>query len=443
MAKYRPRVPDAGKPPRERALATKGTSTVTDNSNKLTGKSASWMIMDDIYSDIKFVPPAVAADRMSEAKKGGGSSDAYDAMYAYMKAYGYASSGGLFSDGSRTSSAPDPHRALNAARQKVEQYLQSTDYGTGWDDVIGNEPARQALLEAIEHPVKHADLYAKYGMTPSKGVLLYGPPGCGKTMFGKAAADALSRLHGAKTELLVINGASIQSGYVGETEKTIRNIFAYARAYHAAHNRQLVIFIDEADAILPNRDRGYRYEASNVATFLTELDGMQTNGAFVILATNRPEAMDEALLRDGRCDRKIRVNRPTYEDAIRIADKHMTGKDWAQDVNGTQLADYVFDAMRLVRVLTNHDNGMTHHFLLSHIINGAMIVGLVERAKTLAMRRELAGGEGGLCVNDLHAAVDAVLAENKGLNHDYALREFVETVAIPFEMARVNNMTRN
>lgn len=328
---------------------------------------------------------------------------------------------------------------LSRAREKVAQYIQTSEYSVGWDDVVGNAEARTALLDAIEGPVKHKALYQKYGMKPAKGVLLYGPPGCGKTMFGKAAADALSRLYGTKTELLVINGPSIQSTYVGETEKTIRAIFTYAREYKKVHGHPLVIFIDEADAILPSRNGGYRFEASNVATFLTELDGMNENGAFVILATNRPDHMDEALLRDGRCDRKIKVQRPSYDDAVILAGKAVNGKEWANGVDIGKMVDSLFNPLHVLRVLDNPETGMTHHFLLSHIVSGAMIVSLVERAKLFAIKRELSGEASGIVEADLVNAVEASYFENKGLPHDYALREFVETVAIPFERARAMN----
>lgn len=335
---------------------------------------------------------------------------------------------------------PDPIDAqLAAARKPIAEYLLTASHTVGWDDVIGNDKARTALLEAIEHPVVHAELFNHYGIKAPKGVLLYGPPGCGKTMFGKAAAAALGRLYGSAVEMLVINGPSIQSPWVGETEKVIREIFAYARLYREKHKHPLVVFIDEADAILSAREGGPHWNASNVATFLTEMDGLEDSGAFVILATNRPGALDEALLRDGRCDRKIKVERPDYDSALKIAGLTLGGADarWINDAKAADLIDYLFDPLHLLMALTNPETKVTHHFLLQHIVSGAMVVGLVHRAKGIAMRRDLAGHTvTGLMAGDLRAAVDEVLAEAKGLTHDYALREFVETVAIPFEEAR-------
>lgn len=360
-------------------------------------------------------------------------SEAMKAYYDYFnKSFSYGAEYG------RSEQKDGGNYELSAAREKVQKYIVEPAYGVAWDDVVGNIDARTALLDAIEGPKKNKAMYEKYGIKPAKGVLLYGPPGCGKTMFGKAAASALGSLYGSRTELLVINGAEIQSAYVGETEKVIGNIFAYARAFKKSKGFPLVIFIDEADAILPSRERSYRYEATQVARFLTEIDGMNENGAFVILATNRPDDMDEALLRDGRCDRKIRVNRPTYEDAKILAHKAIEGKPW-NAAKADDLVDYLFDATHLLRALENAELGTRHHFLLSHIVSGAMIVGLVERAKMYAMKRELDGGEAGVSRADFISAVDAALMENKGLSHDYALREFVETVAIPFEKTRMMN----
>ena len=340
--------------------------------------------------------------------------------------------------GTTSEARPTRDSEYEDAKEKVKDYLLETSHSTGWDDVIGNERARTALLEAIEHPIKHADLYKHYGMKLSKGVLLYGPPGCGKTMFGKAAASAMARLHGKKVELLVINGPSIQSPWVGKTEETIRDIFGYAREYKRVHGHQLVVFIDEADAILKARKGSPMWNASNVATFLTEMDGMENSGAFVILATNRPDELDEALLRDGRCDRKIKVERPSLDAALSIAGKELTeGAAWAQSVKPADLVEYLYDPTHLLQAITNPLTNNTHHFLLSHIVSGAMVVGLVNRAKGIAFRRDMASGTtSGLTAGDLKAAVDEVLNESKGLNHDYALREFVEDVAIPFEQAK-------
>ncbi|WP_198018806.1 AAA family ATPase [Azorhizobium doebereinerae] len=321
-------------------------------------------------------------------------------------------------------------------REKVKRFFLKTKHNVGWDDVVGNLDARRALQEAIEHPIKHQDLYAHYGMKLSKGVLLYGPPGCGKTMFGKAAASIVAELHGSadlEHTILSIKGPEIQSPYIGVTEDIIRNIFAYARAFKQLHGFPLVAFIDEADAIIPSRDdtsgrRALPWEESNVATFLTEMDGLDDSGAFVILATNRPDRIDAAVLRDGRCDRKIRVQRPDIEGVTAIAARQLAGAPLAfhmlPQTAASYLADSVFDTeLKLFRI--RHAGGPS--FLhLGDIVSGAMVVGLVERAKTNAFQRDMASGgtPSGISLNDIKAAVLAVFAENKGLNQSYALDEF-------------------
>lgn len=328
--------------------------------------------------------------------------------------------------------------AYRQAKEKVEKYILATAHDLQWDDVVGNEAARTALVEAIEAPIKHAELYAHYGQKPLKGVMLHGPPGCGKTMFGKAAASVIGRLHGQKALLIKINGPEIQSPYVGVTEQIIRDIFAFARIYAKEKGHPLTIFIDEADAILPSRSgRVAGYEMSNVATFLAEMDGLEGSGAFVILATNRPEAIDAALLRDGRCDRKIKVERPSREAAREILRKGLGGApvDGELDdlVAGTlqhfYSRDHVLGQFRIGRGKDAED----HPFHLHRIVNGAMLVGLVERAKAFAFRRDLAAStRSGLGLDDLKAAIDAILVENRGMDHGYAMQEFlgdlVETI---------------
>ena len=232
--------------------------------------------------------------------------------------------------------------SLTAARKLVQEYLLDVDHDTAWDDVIGNDTARAALIEAIEEPKTHPELYEHYGMTPPKGVLLFGPPGCGKTMFAKAAAAAVGRVYGAKAEVLVVNGPAIQSPYVGETEKTIRAIFNYAREYRAHHKHPLTVFFDEAEVLFPDRTGRTRrvnsWEESQVAQFLSEMDGLNSMGAFVILATNRPEAIDEALLRDGGCDRKIEGERPTKQAVEHIIRKTLDAAPLSVDLEDLVMA---------------------------------------------------------------------------------------------------------
>lgn len=330
-------------------------------------------------------------------------------------------------------------------RPAIEKWLLKTSPGVAWDDVIGNDTARQHLIEAIEHPIRHAELYRHYGKKPTKGVLLYGPPGCGKTMFGKAAASVLAQLHGTKSaSLLSIKGNEIQSPYVGGTEQSIRAIFAYARAYQALHGYPLVVFIDEADAILPSRDgaggrRIYGYEEAQVATFLTEMDGLEASGALVILATNRPEAIDAAILRDGRCDRKIRVERPDRRTAAAILERALAGIPVAGEEDqashgvvarrqalADEAAQAVFAPEQVIAPLAT-DVG-PRVMRLSDIVNGAMLVGIVEQAKGSAFRRDLAAGgvPSGLTQADLDLAVISVVKQNRGMNHTTALQEIAE-----------------
>lgn len=333
--------------------------------------------------------------------------------------------------------------AVKKAREKVEKFILSVDHSTAWDDVVGNDEAKRALVDAIEEPCRNPEIYAFYGMTPPKGVLLYGPPGCGKTMFAKAAAAAVSRIHGTTAEVIVINGPDIQSPYVGVTEETIRDIFAYANEYKRYYGHPLTVFIDEADAILPDRTGKVRrvasYEEANVASFLAEMDGLKENGAFVILATNRPETIDEALLRDGRCDRKIKVERPNKAAVEQILRKAFYAVPLKHDLEDIVLAGVesfynphnilkdthvilgMFDAQG-----TPEFKDITLNFCLEHIVSGAMVAGVPRRAKALAFQRDVASGTmTGITTDDVIGAVREIFQENKSLEHSYALKEFM------------------
>lgn len=349
---------------------------------------------------------------------------------------------------------PSVPATYTEAREAVKDYLLDVDHDTAWDDVVGNDAARQALIEAIEEPKLHPELYEHYGMKPPKGVMLYGPPGCGKTMFAKASAAAVGRVYGAKAEVLVINGPSIQSPYIGKTEETIRAIFKFAREYHALHKHPLTVFFDEAEVLFPDRTGRTRrvspYEESNVAQFLSEMDGMNSVGAFVILATNRPEAIDEALLRDGRCDRKIKVERPTKQAVEAIVRKSLAAAPLSVELDDLVMAatesffnpHYVIQEGQFISAMIEKDGAAklknkAVNFCLEHIVSGAMVAGVARRAKSRAFSRDRESGmRGGIQVTDVLESVKEIFEENKGLEHGFAVREFISGLRL--EMAEPN-----
>jgi len=349
-------------------------------------------------------------------------------------------------------------RAELEAREKglrnvVKSHLLQAAHTTAWNDVVGNETARQALIDAIETPIVHAELFRHYGKKPTKGVLLWGQPGNGKTMLAKAAAAAVARLFrsaAGESVFALINGPSIQSPYVGVTEKIIRDLFAYARVRAELDGHPMVIFIDEADAILPPRAGAHSWEESNVATFLAEMDGLEANGALVILATNRPHHIDAALLRDGRCDRKIKVERPDQAAATEILRRCLLKAPIVTGLTAADLAGIaateMFSPERTIAQARDDKNNI-HLLRLADLVSGAMMTGLAERAKENAFRRDLAAGgkPSGISIADIVAAVDTVHDENAGLDHTYALQELGERVgaaALMLEPMRAPALSR-
>jgi SpoVK/Ycf46/Vps4 family AAA+-type ATPase len=333
----------------------------------------------------------------------------------------------------------DKPESLKEARKAVAEYICEAPQQS-FDDIVGNDAALGLLRDAIEAPIKHKALYEAYGMKMPKGALLSGPPGCGKTMFAKAAASEMKRLYGSTTEFLSISGSELQSMYVGETEERIKAIFTYAREYRNHYGHPLLVFMDEAEVLLPDRTGRVRrvapWEESQVATFLAEMDGMQESGAFVLLATNRPEVIDQAVLRDGRCDFKIVVKRPNKEALRVILQKNFHGilKD-----DKVSIEDLVFAALESFTdphkiILEAHAIGIEEGklkdmkakaFTLEHIVSGAMAASVPMRAKRLAFNRDkLDGIPRGVTVQDVLRAVNDLFDENRSLQHEFALNEW-------------------
>lgn len=352
--------------------------------------------------------------------------------------------------------------SYTAARKEVEKWLIAAP-AQAFDDIVGNDAALDQLRDAIRAPVTHKELYEAYGMKMPRGAMLSGPPGCGKTMFARAAAAEMKALYGDQVEFVSISGSELQSPYVGVTEGYIKAIFTFAREYKAHRGHPLLVFMDEAEVLLPDRTGRVRrlapWEESQVATFLAEMDGIQESGAFVLLATNRPEVIDQAVLRDGRCDFKIVVERPTQAAIEVILRKGFTGKL----VEGGDIEQLVFAAtecffdpgkiildVQAVKVALNLASQDTEgavtiadrahrHFLLEHILSGAMAASIPARAIRYAFARDKADGIArGATVADVVSAVNDIFEENRKLDHSFALEQFRREFLRDVERDRAN-----
>jgi transitional endoplasmic reticulum ATPase len=200
-----------------------------------------------------------------------------------------------------------------------------------WSDIGGLEDVKQQLREAVEWPLKHPEFFKEMGIDPPKGVLLYGPPGCGKTLLAKAVATE------SEANFIAVKGPEVLSKWVGESERAIREIFSKAR--QAA---PCVVFFDEIDSIVPRR--GYRYDSGVtdriVNQLLTEMDGLEKlEGVVVIGATNRPDILDPALLRPGRFDRLVYVPPPDRAARLEILKVHTRRMPLAEDVDLERIAE--------------------------------------------------------------------------------------------------------
>jgi len=224
---------------------------------------------------------------------------------------------------------------LDAFREITPSALREIEIevpNVNWSDIGGLEDVKQQLREAVEWPLKYPDTFKRLGIDPPKGVLLYGPPGCGKTLLAKAVATE------SEANFLSIKGPEVFSKWVGESEKAIREIFRKARQAAPA-----VIFIDELDSLAPMRGLGYSDSGVTervVSQLLTEMDGLEKlEGVVVIGATNRPDILDPALLRPGRFDRLVYVPPPDKAARLEILKVHTRRMPLAEDVDLERIAE--------------------------------------------------------------------------------------------------------
>ncbi len=296
-----------------------------------------------------------------------------------------------------------------------------------FDDIGGQEEAKQALREALIEPHEKRSLYKRFGMTPSKGVLLCGPPGTGKTMLAKATATALAQLHGkdvVTSGFLYVKGPELLNKWLGETESNVRKLFASARDHFELHRYPAVIFIDEADALLGRRGHDGPGVETVVRTvvpqFLSEMDGMHDSTVFVLLATNRPDILDPAVVRDGRISRKVEVPRPDRKASLDIF-KKLYAKRPAIEGVAEHAVESLFDEKRHIWDVTTDKKTVVPIFLRT-LVSGAMIAGIVNRSAQWAIRDDAKL----IDLDHVDHAIDDVDKEQRRLTHD--LSDFTDAL---------------
>lgn len=292
-----------------------------------------------------------------------------------------------------------------------------------FDDIGGLDEQIGRIRDAVQLPFQHRELYRRYHLSAPKGILLYGPPGNGKTMIAKAVAHALAEGTDAGSGVfLSVKGPELLNKYVGESERLIRLIFRRARE-RAQDGRPVIVFIDEMDSLLRTRGSGVSsdVETTIVPQFLAELDGVERlDNVMVIGASNRVDMIDPAVLRPGRLDVKIRIDRPREAQACQIVRHYLTddlpfepGVDTAALV-GVLVHDlFAHGEHRHVADVLD-DSGVWSPLYLGDVVSGAMLKNIVDRAKTRAVKASIeTGADVALTVEMLAGAVDGEFRETR------------------------------
>ncbi|HEY7582885.1 MAG TPA: proteasome ATPase [Acidimicrobiia bacterium] len=337
----------------------------------------------------------------------------------------------------------DPRAGLvteRLARPEVEELVLEEIPDISYEQVGGLASQIEDIRDAVELPYVHRDLFADYGLVAPKGILLYGPPGCGKTLIAKAVANSLAKAvadrtgqPNARSYFLNIKGPELLNKWVGETERQIRLIFSRAKE-KSEEGVPVIVFFDEMDSLFRTRGSGISsdVESTIVPQLLSELDGVESlKNVIVIGASNREDLIDPAILRPGRLDVKIKISRPDPVAAREIFSIYLTPD---VPLDSDELAAAEGDVDRMLSemidstVAAMYSDGEENRFLevtyangdrevlyFRDFASGAMIENIVRRAKKDAIKRQIAGGASGIRRSDLQAAIKQEFREHEDL----------------------------
>ena len=316
------------------------------------------------------------------------------------------------------------------ARPEVEDLLLEEVPDISYADIGGLDDQIEQIADAVELPYLYQELFAEHRLPAPKGILLYGPPGCGKTLIAKAVANSLAKKVAASTGgekgrsyFININGPELLNKYVGETERQIRLVFQRARE-KSEEGWPVIVFFDEMDSMFRTRGSGISsdMESTIVPQLLSEIDGVEgLRNVIVIGATNREDLIDPAILRPGRLDVKIKIERPNAVAAAQIFAQYLTNEipiapneEVPAMIERTVAEMYRDDeANRFLEV--TYQNGDKEILYYKDFSSGAMIENIVRRAKKLAIKRLIAGGVKGVSTQDLFDSIKQEYKEHEDL----------------------------
>jgi proteasome-associated ATPase len=315
-------------------------------------------------------------------------------------------------------------------RPEVEDLLLEEVPDISYDDIGGLDGQIEAIADAVELPFLHQELFAEHRLPAPKGILLYGPPGCGKTLIAKAVANSLAKKVAetmgegkGRSYFINIKGPELLNKYVGETERQIRLVFQRARE-KSEEGWPVIVFFDEMDSMFRTRGSGISsdMESTIVPQLLAEIDGVEgLRNVIVIGATNREDLIDPAILRPGRLDVKIKIERPNADAARQIFARYLTNEipiasaESVPDMIDATVEEMYRDddANRFLEV--TYQNGDKEILYYKDFSSGAMIENIVRRAKKLAIKRVIGGGERGVSTDDLVASIKQEYKEHEDL----------------------------